>query len=398
MRAPYESRSRSADRLLLVPATRDEAEIAFPFPIYEIDGADAFERGRQHGELAGEQIHALLRTYKQIFRDFVGVDWSEARTIGQSYAEPIERYEPDYLREIRGVAAGGGFDEEDILALNVRSEITFTARLVDGCTALAAFGRATPDETTILAQNWDWRRSLRDSIVVLRVNQPNRPSLAMVTEAGIIGKLGFNSSGLGVCLNALVTDRIEPGATPLHIVLRGILDAPTLSDAIQAATRADISCAANYVVAQHGVGAVSIEAVPGSVDVIPPEQDVVVHTNHLRSLRHIDVRDLGIQAFPDSPLRLARIARLTQEAHGQIDGRATSEMLRDHAGRPDSICRHEDTTGDPEGTRIHSVFSLVMDLKHLTLQMTEGPPCEGPYHEYVPWREEEGPQLAVAGH
>lgn len=369
---------------------------SFPFPVFEIEAPDAFGRGRQHGELARTQIQATLATYRQIFRDFVGVEWSKARAIGQSYADSIERYDAAYLDEIRGVAAGGGFDEEDILALNVRSEITFTARLVGGCTALAAFGRATPGGTTVLAQNWDWRRSLKDSIVVLRVHQTERPSLAMVTEAGIIGKLGLNSSGLGVCLNALVTDRIEPGATPLHIVLRGILDSPTLADAIGAATRSGIACAANYLVAQHGVGAASIEAVPGGADVLLPERDVVVHTNHLCSLRHSGVRDLGIQAFPDSPVRLARIARLTEEAHGAIDATAAAGMLRDHAGRPDSICRHEDTVNDEEGVRIHSVFSLVMDLERRLLQLTGGPPCEAPYRELSPWPDEERPTLSLA--
>ena len=369
---------------------------AFPFPVYDIEARSALDRGRLHGELARPQIEATLATYRQIFRDFVKVEWSDARKIGQSYADSIERYEPEYLEEIRGVADGGGFSEEDILALNVRSEITFTARLLDGCTALAAFGRAAQGGTTVLAQNWDWRRTLEDSIVLLRIHRSDRPSLAMVTEAGIIGKLGLNSAGLGVCLNALVTDRIEPGATPLHIVLRGILDAPTLADAIGAATRSGIACAANYLVAQHGVGAASIEAVPGSIDVLPPEHDVVVHTNHLRSLRHVGVRDLGIQAFPDSPVRLARIARLVDEAHGSIDAETATDMLRDHAGRPDSICRHEDTVNDAEGVRIHSVFSLVMDLEHRSLRITGGPPCEGPYHELTPWPGEERPTLSVA--
>ena len=84
----------------------------------------------------------------------------------------------------------------------------------------------------------------------------------MLTEAGIVGKLGFNSAGLGVCLNAIVTDRLNPDGTPLHVVLRGILDSRTLGDAITAAGRADIACSANFLVAQHGNGAVDIEAVP----------------------------------------------------------------------------------------------------------------------------------------
>jgi hypothetical protein len=41
------------------------------------------------------------------------------------------------LPEIEGVAEGSGFERAEILALNARSEIALTSRLVDGCTAFA---------------------------------------------------------------------------------------------------------------------------------------------------------------------------------------------------------------------------------------------------------------------
>ena len=354
-----------------------------PFPVYRVAGGSAFERGVEHGRRCREQIEALLATYRQIFRDFVRVPWDEARHTGEAYRPAIERYDADTAEEIRGVAAGGGFDHADILALNVRSEIALSARFADGCTSFAAFGRATRHGRTVLAQNWDWRPALRESIVVLLVEQPGKPSLTMLTEAGIVGKLGFNSEGLGVCLNALVTDRLEPNGTPLHVVLRGILDSRTLADAIQAVARADIACAANFLVAQDGAGAIDIEAVPGELDVLLPEQDVIAHTNHLQSLRLAGVRDLAGQTLPDSYPRLGRVRRLLEERHGLLDREAARDVLRDHAGAPDSICRHLDDVVDPEGKRLHSVFSLVMDLGARTMEVTDGPPCAGEYRDPV---------------
>jgi isopenicillin-N N-acyltransferase-like protein len=353
-----------------------------PFPVYRIASDSAFERGLQHGRQAQEQIAALLGTYRQIFRDFVGMSWDEARRDGESYRDAIERYDPDIAEEIRGVAAGSGFDHADLLALNVRSEIALSARLVDGCTAFAAFGRAARGGTTVLAQNWDWRPALRESVVVLLVEQPGKPSLTMVTEAGIVGKLGFNSAGLGVCLNAIVTDRLDRAGTPLHTVLRGILDSRTLADAIQAVTRGRIACAANFLVAQDGAGAVDIEATPGDVDILLPERDVLSHTNHLQSLRLVQVRDLGGEAFPDTYPRLARVRRLLEERWGSLDAGEARDILRDHSGAPDAICRHLDEIVDPEGKRLHSVFSLVMDLERRTLEVTNGPPCSSEYHDY----------------
>jgi isopenicillin-N N-acyltransferase-like protein len=220
-------------------------------------------------------------------------------------------------------------------------------------------------------------------MVVLLVDQPGRPSLTMLTEAGIVGKLGFNSEGLGVCLNAIVTDRLEGSAPPLHVVLRGILDARNLGEAVAAVARSGIACAANFLVAQHGNGVLDIEAVPGDLDVLLPEQDVIAHTNHLTSLRLAGVRCLGKVAFPDTYPRLARVRRLLEERHGAIDAEAAREILRDHANAPSSICRHLDDHLEPEGRRIHSVFSLVVDLEARRLEVTEGPPCSGEYVDPV---------------
>jgi isopenicillin-N N-acyltransferase-like protein len=351
--------------------------------VYRVGSDSAFERGVQHGLQAREQVGATLDTYRQIFRDFVAIDWDEARRIGRAYAEPIERYDPAVAEEIRGVAEGSGFAHDEILALNARSEIALSARMVDGCTAFAAFGRAARRDTTVLAQNWDWRPSLRESMVVLLLDQPGKPSLTMLTEAGIVGKLGFNSAGLGVCLNAIVTDRLEAGATPLHVVLRGILDSRNLGEAVLAASRSGIACAANFLVAQHGNGALDVEAVPGDMDALLPERDVIAHTNHLVSPRLAHVHCLGKVAFPDTYPRLARVRRLLEERWGEIDRGAAREILRDHANTPSSICRHLDENVEPEGRRIHSVFSLVIDLEERTLEVTDGPPCSAEYVEPV---------------
>jgi len=58
---------------------------------------------------------------------------------------------PKYVTEMQGVADGAGVEYEDILAMNVRTEIAFGA-FNDGCTALSW----KAGEKSLLAQNWDW--------------------------------------------------------------------------------------------------------------------------------------------------------------------------------------------------------------------------------------------------
>ena len=62
-----------------------------------------------------------------------------------------------------------------------------------------------------------------------------------------------------------------------------------------------------------------------------------------------------------------------------LDAHGAREILRDHADAPDSICRHLDEVVDDEGRRLHSIFSLVMDLDAGTLELTDGPPCSADY-------------------
>jgi isopenicillin-N N-acyltransferase-like protein len=353
--------------------------MSFPFPTYLIDADTAFERGVQHGSAARDQIAISVNTYHRLFCDFVRIDWSTATELAAEYETSITTFDPELFEEIRGVASGSGFEVAEILALNARSEIGLSSRIVDGCTAFAAFDSATQDNATILCQNWDWRASQREAFVVLKIERPGKPDITMLTEAGIIGKIGFNSRGLGVCLNAIVTAELDPRGTPLHVILRGILESRNLGEAIETVARTPIASAANFLVAQDRAGAVDIEAAPSAIDILLPEDDLLAHTNHLQGARVAGVRDLCAQVLPDSYPRLARVRKLLRQHHGRITTEVAQEILRDHANEPDSICRHEDELGDPEGKRLQSVFSLVMDLREPEVTVTDGPPCSGDY-------------------
>jgi isopenicillin-N N-acyltransferase-like protein len=117
-------------------------------------------------------VAVSLETYERLFRDFVRLEWEEAKSMGEQYGEAISAFDPELFEEIRGVAEGSGYGLAEILALNARSEIALSERIVDECTAFATFGHATHAETTVLAQNWDWRASRREAFVTLLISRP----------------------------------------------------------------------------------------------------------------------------------------------------------------------------------------------------------------------------------
>ena len=349
------------------------------FPLIEVSGAP-YELGFQHGRLAQAQVQYTLERYKELFFDYSGLAWADATRLAQRYIAPIERYDAGLLAEMRGVADGAGVPFEDILALNARSELALSVNLPsDGCTALAVCPERTADGHALLGQNWDWKPTQRPGCIVLKITRTDRPSILMVTEAGIIGKIGLNDRGLGVCLNAMGTDR-KPEGLPLHIALRGILDSPTLSDAVDAAGRAELGCAANFLCGHADGEAISIESVGEDYDVLYPEDGILAHTNHITSPRLAGYHDTFKRRMPDTFVRRGRITKLARR-QSPITVEDFKLWFSDHVEYPDSICRHADPH-DPEGLRMGTVFSIVMDLTENLFWMAPGEPCQTDYRLY----------------
>ena len=290
------------------------------------------------------------------------------------------------MEEIRGIAEGSKYALEDILALNVRSEIVLQGAQVNaldgGCTSFAFTPFRSASGETWLGQNWDWKMTEQKGCVILHIKQANKPDITMVTEAGIVGKIGYNSAGIGVALNALASDKIVEGKViPLHIALRGVLNSVTLSDAIRAAGIMNLSCCANFTMASAEGQAVCVEIGPGDIDVLYAEDGYCTHTNHFYGPRMINVKDTGRISLPDSYLRLGRIRDMIKQIEGKVTVQDIKHMLCDHVGYPDSICRHEDIT-EPAEKRFGTIFSIIMNLDREEMYFAPGNPCECGFHLY----------------
>jgi isopenicillin-N N-acyltransferase-like protein len=368
------------------------------FPHVKVAGGPR-ERGRGYGEQARDRIARSIQAYREVFRAYAGWDWDEVRREAARFEAPIAAFDERYAQEIHGIADGAGVDVEDVLAVNVRTEVMFAAKARaaeaaareggDGqrqgeCSAFAVLPEASVDGHTLLGQNWDWLLHSFDTVVVLEAEQDDGPNFVSVVEAGLLAKTGMNSSGLGVATNALVTDddRGEP-SVPYHVLLRAFMDCENLSDALVAAQRGIRSSSANYLIA-HGDGiAVNIEAAPGDYSRLFldfPEQGVLLHTNHFVS-RSFDRRDVSLWVMPDSPIRLERLRSTLGGARaGGLSLDTFRAALADHANYPSGLCCHPDARMQPldQGA---TVASVLMDLDARRVWVADGYPCTSPYRE-----------------
>lgn len=348
------------------------------FPFLRIAGAP-FERGRQHGEQAADLIRFNLEGYWRLFRHYAGLDRSAAMEQAQLYRGPIQVHTPHLLEEMEGIAAGAGISLDEILALNCRTELLSTTRipLCQECTAIFVAPERTADGHTLLAQNWDWSDILRGGTVLLRIEQPGLPTVLTLTEAGMVGKIGLNSAGLGVCTNFLRHNQRRLGL-PFHLILREMLDAARLGLAAAAAYRAGRADAGNYLLAHADGEGIDLEAAPASVAWLHPRDGLLIHTNHFLVPR-LQQGDTGTLESDNTLVRYGRATRLLQGWAGALTIEALMEILRDHFDHPKAICRHPDPTL-PRVEQSATLASMILDLTAARMYVAVGEPCRADYY------------------
>lgn len=350
-------------------------------------------------------MHGSIAFYTALFQQKCDLDWAAVRHEAEKYVARLGVTCPRYLDEIRGIADGAGLGFLDILALNVRTEIMFglfteadaaRARGVgkgingvngtngvnghdaagsefpsDGCTSLAF----TSASSSFLAQNWDWLPAQAPNLIVAHISQPNNtPDIAMVTEAGIIGKIGLNASGVGCCLNAIRARGLDSTRLPVHFALRTILESQSRSDALSTIRKLGGVAGSAHILVADPEGAVGLEFAGGKErigEIGPDARGRVVHTNHL-VLEHPGVEEPGW--LPDSRERLERIGVLTDGDFlaGEVDIKKVVELFKDEEGFPCSINRLQVKEDESQ-----TLFTIVMDLGRREVLVKVGRPTEG---------------------
>jgi isopenicillin-N N-acyltransferase like protein len=240
------------------------------------------------------------------------------------------------------------------------------------CTVLGLIG-----EGTLIGQNWDWHPDQRPYSLLLSTTDENGFTVVAMAEAGMLAKAGLNSAGVGVCVNMLGCDLDGmPGGVPYHVILRAALEASDLTVALRSVCASPRSASINLLIGQAYGGAgggevVDVELVPGDVGLMhPDEHGRIAHANHLETGVAVrdTLKDLGSSSF----FRAARARRLL------ANGMSMADILADHAGFPNAICRHVDER-DADDDRSETIFSVLLDLDERRLGVATGPPCASSY-------------------
>lgn len=346
--------------------------------VLELTGTP-YEIGLNHGREAKSEVNFSLDSYERLFYQNANITWAQAKEFARQHLNAIERANVSLVEEMEGVAKGASVDFEDILALNARSEIVLTQNNMDGCTSFAVMPPV--GEKAFLAQTWDWKSAQSRSLVMAKIRQQNKPAINMVTEGGIIGKIGQNNCGLGVCLNALRAN-VKSNQLPVHLGLREVLNARDIHEAHNKVVNGKLGSSANFMVAQdNGIQhkAINLELSPDKYDKKETETSFLYHTNHFCSgAVKESIGQENINESENSFDRIDRIRELMMPLTSNHEVASESDIkmwLSDHANKPNTICRHN-KAGTSDYTDTITAFAVIMNLTNKSMHVMEGQPCK----------------------
>jgi isopenicillin-N N-acyltransferase-like protein len=341
-------------------------------------GGGFYEIGRQYGASCQD---SLVSSIDSLFRDigaFQTVDKERIIQNARKYLPLVENFDPDLIEMLKGQADGARVTFDEIFALRCKFELgMYYRRVMALCTSFAVTGNATRGGKTIIGQTYDLTPGISIDLVKTRFVD-GMEQLSMVFAGGGAGELPLNSAGLGMALNVMLSpSEVQLLNVPCACVIPKAMRQKRIGDAL------GIVCAAGRSILHYGFASaegdiIGIETWPNDYNVIQPERDMLVHTNHYLTERF----KKGTSAFGfmegDSYIRIQHLKRLMEKHYGELTVELLGEFMTDHNDYPRSICKHTDQQVQLGET----LAAVIMVPEEGVLYATCGQPCQNEYIEY----------------
>jgi isopenicillin-N N-acyltransferase like protein len=368
----------------------------FKMRVLTLEGAPR-QRGRQHGEELREEIGRHLDLYRENIQQDTGLDAQAFfhRLYAQTdFLPAIEKYTPDLLEEVRGIAEGAGRSFDEVLARQLSDEDPWFRQIVK-------FGRTMPENCSclgtreagrsLIAQNMDSPAYYDGFQMLVRVHEPQSDVESLVfTVAGKLSLAGMNNYGIGICCNSVLQLDFNPRGLPEDFIVRKVLQQRSLADVLAFMRAIPHASGQNYVLGGPG-GVVDLECSARKVVEAPPLPDTqrVYHTNH--PLVNDDTSswdDMWARGEREAPQLVAQMrARQTTfdrfaalkrdvEADLPLDVRRAAEILSDHTA---PVCLHH----TPAGNYTLGCLIMELDAEAPRLHVAGGTPCSTPFRTYA---------------
>lgn len=344
-----------------------------PYPCIRVEG-DHYEMGLQHGTACAEKINKFFNYAIEMFCATQNQTKDQVMENTLHYLPVLNRYCPHLVNELNGVAQGARLSLTEILFLHVRTELSYYKK--SGCSAFAVSPERSHNGILLSGQNWDNPPYSKNFMIVLHLMPKNKPSILLLTFAGVIGYIGINSYGISIWDNQLMCPGWKIGI-PHYFVKRLVLEQRNLPESIDLLKKIEHASSENFVLTDGAGNITSFECTPHGVEEIKPAEGVIFHTNHFLSERFIPLEKF-IPSIPDTCNRLGRLKVLFKKFGNNLSVETLKTILSDHDNFPVSLCRHVDHTPQSMVT----CASVIAEPAQGVMYVAPGNPCISSYERY----------------
>jgi isopenicillin-N N-acyltransferase-like protein len=336
-----------------------------PVPVIHVKGSH-YEVGYQIGTQLKDDILQGVAEMKK------SPDWMKVRAEAELFLAYTKKYLPEYVVEIKGTADAVGLEIEDIFPSLCEEIYDENYRFGRGCSDLIASNDVTADGSVLAGHNNDSSPDAQDSIAIVHYQVDGEPEIVTVGFGGLGISVGYNSAGISLTGNEVDSNDMRAGV-PRLLLVRKILAAKTLGEAIDAAILKERASNYNQIIADASGEIYSIEGSATDYAPLYSTDGYLVHTNHYVApwMRKFEVDPHDITS---SIVRYNRGTRLLKKNLGRITVDKMKEFLSDHVNYPGSICKHTES--------LKTIFSVIINLTTQTMYLAIGNPCEAEYKEY----------------
>jgi isopenicillin-N N-acyltransferase-like protein len=339
-----------------------------------------FDMGYTSGRLLREQTHTLEREFLEMIRSYVPQDWKIK--LLQNYITYRNRrlsdFIPlDYRLQIYGSTLGTPdihpqFGDYYNRVLNYHAAQDVSYMMIDnplvsraGCTAFAAWGKASAGGHLVTGRNFDWEAAevfSRDRVVILCEPDGGIPfiSLAWAGMAGVVS--GMNRAGVSVTINGAPCALPDDTASPVAIVARDVLQKTrNLSEALDIIRQSKVFVSTIWLIGSRADGKfIVVEKTPEGTAVRESDSDAIIASNHFQTdaMKSLE-RNTNFLVESTSVSRYQRIDELLRSARGAVDAKVIAGFLRDRK-LPGGVSAGETHRGTLNACI--ATHSVVMDL------------------------------------
>jgi isopenicillin-N N-acyltransferase-like protein len=344
--------------------------------VVEVSGKP-YDMGRQAGAKCKSKATAYRKAIAESVEFYTGKTWKHAVGQSKQYLPYARDFYPDFVEEIEGYSDGAGMPFQEAFSLCCHELLS--PQGYKGCTDVVASDDVTADGRVLVGHNEDWDAQCLQMVVLLRAKPSKKPSFICTSYAGLVPSTGMNDKGICLTGNALSPNDSRVGIPKLFPV-RKTLEARRIGEALAWAMPKERASSYNNICSDRNGEIYSLEGSATDCAWLYAYDGYMVHTNH-----YVAEKMQRFESDPDgvvcSKVRFNRATRLIESQLGEVTLESMMGIFRDHANRPDSICRHR----DPKVHILESsetIFSVIFEPKRLRVYACKGHPCEGTYFEH----------------